>query len=548
MTSYALPSSHAAILRAFAIMLRARNGSGWLVGGYLRDLLRGQPGSDIDIAVDGPALDLARSFADQTGGSFVTLDDATSTARVVWKSDPAASFVIDVVRLRAPTIERDLQLRDLTINALALPIEQAAHFAESDLLDPTGGLADLRAGLVRPCGPTALTDDPLRMLRAVRFAAQLRFDLAATTDAALRLHAARITGVAAERVRDELLKLLAADHAAPSLAYLDDVRLLTQIIPELDPARDCTQPREHVFPVLRHLLEAVSAWEWARGWGLRAAGRENGGTGDDGPGAGGEESGIEDGGSGEVSALRASPQHPTPYTQLWVPAAVRVHPDLTVHLPNVATIGARMDEPVMAEHRRNAIFKLGLLLHDVGKPATRAVREDGRITFYGHDAVGAELAYAIGGRLRMSRDVRSYLRLIVGEHMRPGQLRALGSGLTRRAIYRLRRDAGAAYPDLLLHALCDHMAASGPRLKRQYWDAHVHWTAMLLEIDNQPERAGTPERWITGTDLIRELGLEPGPLIGRLLAAIDEARFVGDIATREEAIAFARRLAENGAA
>lgn len=511
-----LPAEHRPILAPIQAFLAERGCSAWLVGGYVRDLLRGRPSGDIDIAVTGSALALARELADRTGGAFVRLDDATDTARIVWKSDLAAPTVVDLVRLRAPSIEEDLRLRDLTINALALPLKDVLDASDLRglLLDPTQGQDDLLRRQIRPCGPTALTDDPLRMLRAARFAAQFTFALAPETDAALRRHAHRIDAIAQERIRDELLKLLAARHAAPWLAYLDEVRLLTRIIPELDAARDCAQPTQHFLPVLAHLFETVCVWEW-----LYAQLTP---TSDDAPVFGAAEGIL-----------------PAAFVQ---PVAVETEPRLTMSQQFAAQICERMSQEVTAGHRRYAIFKLAALLHDVAKPQTMQIR-DGRITFYGHEDVGADMVRQIGQRLRLGRDATSYIERVVREHMRPGQLHALGSDLTRRAIYRLLRDTGAAAPDVLLHSLCDHLAAKGPRASLAGWEHHVAWTDAVLG-DVRTERPVAPKAHIvTGGDVIRYLGIEPGPVVGRILAAIDEALFLGEVTTREEALALAAQIA-----
>jgi putative nucleotidyltransferase with HDIG domain len=502
-----LPADHLQALHTIRDVLDHHHVAAWLVGGYVRDLVRGAPGSDLDLAVDGPALDLARAVADHSGGAFVELDAAHQTARIVWSADRVQPLVIDLARLRAPTIAADLVLRDITINALALPLDRivAGTVAHDALLDPLGGLDDLQRGVIRLCGPRTLADDPLRMLRVARFAAQFGFAVAPEADAALRHHAPLIADVVAERVREELLKLLAADHAASWLAYLDDVRLLTRIVPELEAARDCTQPHEHYWPVLAHVFETVAAWEWLY---AKLAGR-------------------------------ATTRGGQPLEQ---PAAVLRHPDLHATLPYAERIVERMEAEALAGHRRYAVFKLAALLHDIAKPATKQITAEGRITFHDHQAQGAEMAWAIARRLRFSRSSAGYVRQIVAEHMRPGQLRSLGADLTERAVWRLLRDTGEAAPDVLLHALCDHMAVRGPHLSPSHWAQHLAWTAAVLELIYGARRMHEVQRLIGGDDLLAEFDLTPGPLIGRVLLAVQEAQALGDVRTRAEALALAERL------
>jgi tRNA nucleotidyltransferase/poly(A) polymerase len=512
-----IPSQHGAILAPIREFLAARSCDAWLVGGYVRDLLLEQPGSDIDIAVDGAALSLARELADRTGGAFVPLDDQSDTARIVWKTGSGKPTVVDLVRLRASSIDEDLRRRDLTINALALPLNESLPAADLRhlLLDPVAGQRDLLRRQIRPCGPTALTDDPLRMLRAARFAAQFAFGIAPEADAALRQHAGLITTVAWERIRDELLKLLAARHAAPWLAYLDETRLLTRIIPELDAARSCDQPTQHFLPVLAHLFETVCAWEWLYAQLVPSS-----------------------------DARVESPAEGVFPTAFVTPVAVQTEPRLAMSRRFVERIRERMEQEVTAGHRRYALFKFAALLHDVAKPATMQIR-DGRITFYGHEDLGADMARGICQRLCLGRDATGYVERVIREHMRPGQLRALGTDLTRRAIYRLLRDTGVAAPDVLLHSLCDHLGAKGPRVTLAGWTGHVAWTDAVLAEMREERREAKPARLITGGDLIHNLGIEPGPLLGQILAAIDEALFLGEVTTREEALALAARMASS---
>jgi poly(A) polymerase/tRNA nucleotidyltransferase (CCA-adding enzyme) len=514
-----LPANHIPTLTPIHQFLAERGVAAWLVGGYVRDLLRGVPSCDIDIAVDGPALALARELADLTGGAFVALDQATDTARVVWKTKQAAPVVVDLVRLRAPSIMDDLRLRDLTINALALPLSDALHMPDlwPALLDPTGGQPDLQAGRVRACSPTTMIDDPLRMLRAVRFAAQLDIALAPETDTTLREQAYRIDTIAQERIRDELLKLCAAHQAAPWLAYLDEVRLLTRIMPELEATRDCDQPTQHFLPVLEHLFETVCVWEWL--YGQLVAPKD----------------------TAALSRMAADGLRPIAFR---VPVALQTEPQLGMSRRYTDLIRMRMEQEIMAGHPRYAVFKLAALLHDVGKPATMQIR-DGRITFYGHEDTGAEMVRHIGQRLRLGRDATAYAQLVVREHMRPGQLNALGTALTRRAVYRFLSDTGVAAPDVLLHSLCDHLAAKGPRVSRAGWDAHVAWTEAVLAESGIERHVKHTTRLVTGKDVIQLLGIEPGPTVGRILAAIGEAQFLGEVQTREEALVLAAQIARS---
>lgn len=520
-------------LQQLAALCDTHGVAAWLVGGATRDLARGRQPVDIDLAVDGDGLMLARAFADAQGGAYVELDDERSTGRaVIPDASSEPTLVIDIARLRAPTIEGDLRLRDFTVNAIAvalasiqtgsdrsgtkrfgegqafpepLPGSDTKRFGDGgegiesqwwtgEIIDPTGGLSDLRAGLLRPCSPTSLADDPLRSLRAARLCAGLDLQPVAELSAQIREAAPLISQVAAERVRDELLKLLDSPSSATWIRYIDECGLLTQIFPELEPARGCDQPRIHFLPVLAHMLETVASLEWII----------------EGPGA-------------------------------ELPVAVEQNPDLPRALPYAERLHAMLSERRRGGHRRAALLKLAALLHDNAKPQTKERHPDGKVSFYGHQEIGADIAAQIGRRLRLSRADCEYLALVVREHMRPGQLRT-SEVVTPRAVARFFRDLGDTGPDVLLHELADHMATRGPLLLPGHWDAHVAWIETMLD-----SYWGHPDRerqlpLLRGNELISALGLDPGPIVGRLLEEIAEARAAGEIGTPEEAIELARRL------
>ena len=495
------------ILPDLAAFCAARGVAAWLVGGAVRDLALGRAPTDMDLAVEGDGLALARAYADAVGAAFVPLDDERLTGRVVLPGPPP--LTIDFATLRAPTIEGDLRLRDFTLNALALPLStqhSALSTLPDTLLDPTGGLADLRAGLLRACGPTSLTDDPLRVLRAGRLLATLGLRPAPELAEQLRAAMPGLDGVAAERLRDELLKLLDAPAAAPALRYLDACGALTRLIPELEPARDCAQPRVHFLPVLAHILETVAALDWI------------------------------------LANVEHGPQRAAPSAPEALPVAVRTHPELSKALPYREELAALMGERRSGGVRRRALLKLAALLHDNAKPQTKVSHPDGSITFYGHQELGADIAAQILRRLRLSRTDAAYVVLVVREHMRPGQLRT-SEVITARAVARLFRDMGDAGPDLLLHELADHLAAQGPNSSPAGWDAHLAFVeALLTSYYSLPPERRVP--LLDGRDLMAALGLAPGPLVGALLREIAEAQAAGELNTREEALALARGLVD----
>lgn len=200
----------------------------FLVGGGVRDLLLGRLSVDLDFALGGDADRLPRLFAEATGGRFFPLDRARGYTRVVLRHRGILR-TYDFAPLRGKDIVADLSRRDFTVNAFAFSLATP----DPPLIDPLSGSADLKGRLIRQAYPDAFTDDPLRLLRAFRFAATLGFAVAEETLAAVSRHASLLAGVAAERKRDEFFRLLAVPGAARWLALLAERGLLAVLVPSL---------------------------------------------------------------------------------------------------------------------------------------------------------------------------------------------------------------------------------------------------------------------------------------------------------------------------
>jgi tRNA nucleotidyltransferase/poly(A) polymerase len=200
----------------------------YLVGGCVRDKLLNRPLYDLDVVSAGDGLVLARSLANHFGGDYYALDSIRGTGRAILHREGAEPLVVDVARFRGQDLPADLDDRDFTVNAFAVD----AH-APDEVIDRHGGLADLKEGLIRPVSDESIRIDPLRALRAIRQAAQLGFVLAPETEHLIRRDGASLSQVSGERVRDELARLLALPRAASCLRRMDDLGILTVILPEL---------------------------------------------------------------------------------------------------------------------------------------------------------------------------------------------------------------------------------------------------------------------------------------------------------------------------
>src|SRR6266540_190356 len=193
--------------------------------------------------------------------------------------------------------------------------------------------------------------------------------------------------------------------------------------------------------------------------------------------------------------------------------------------------------------QRCSLIKLAGFLHDIGKPQTKSFDDTGRMRFLGHADAGAEIAVRLMQRLRFSSRETELVRAMVDAHLRP--LLLFQQGLpTRRAVYRFFRDTGEAGIDTLFLSLADHVATVGPRVDLEGWRRHVAVVDYLLRTRLHEPEVVHPPKLVDGDDLMSDLGLSPGPLIGELLEIVREAQAAGEVATRAEALELARRHLE----
>jgi putative nucleotidyltransferase with HDIG domain len=458
----------------------------WLVGGAVRDRALGRSGevADVDVVVEGDPAESARAVARAAPrAACFALSEEFGAWRVV---APDGSWQVDVEALRGGSLEDDLRLRDFTVNAIAEPIEGG------EAIDPLGGLADLAARRLRMAGPGAFDDDPLRVLRLARVAVELDLEPEPDTLRAGVARAAALRDVSPERVFAELRRVLASARAPDGLELLGRLGATAVVLPEIEALRGVEQTRYHHRDVYGHtleVLEQVMRLTQAGAEELDAAGPWIAGHG------------------GEVAALLA--------------------------------------EPLADGLTRGEALRWGALLHDAAKPLTRETRPaDGRVTFIGHDARGAELARAVLGRLRSSERLRAHVAALVRHHLRAGFLVHEPQPLSRRTVFAYLQACSPVQVDVTLLSVADRLATRGDR-SQEATDAHLGVVRGLLADALRWRADGPPPPLLRGDRLAAQLGIAPGPRIGALLAAIAEAQYAGEVATPEQALAYARAVDEN---
>jgi tRNA nucleotidyltransferase/poly(A) polymerase len=489
----------------------------YLVGGGVRDLLLDRPAHDLDFVLPGGTRRLAQDVSCRLKGALYVLDEERDTTRVVLNADgPAEERVfLDFASIRAATLEEDLRARDFTIGAIAIDVAEPGR-----LIDPTGGFADLREGVIRACSPTSLSSDPVRVLRAVRQALSYHFRIETATIQLMRAAAPQLNQPSAERVRDELFRMLDGGQVTSAIRLLDQVGALPYVLPELEGLKGVTQSAPHVSDVWEHTLHVTQALE-----------------------------------------------------QLW-PALVgdyaeETAADLTVGSA-VLWLGRYRGQLQDYYQRRlvpdrspRALLFLAALYHDIAKPLTRTVTNEGRVRFLRHDEQGSKIAAARARALALSADEVQRVETIIAEHMRVHFLSDImrgttphaagghnrGEGLARRSIYRFFKDVHEAGIDVCLLSLADTRGTYGTTLPQELWRAELETCRDLFEAYwERSEEIVSPPRYLSGHDLMQTFGLKPGRVLGKLLAAIREAQAVGEIHSREEALSYARQWIEQHSA
>jgi poly(A) polymerase len=415
--------------------LRKQGFQAYLVGGCVRDLVMGRYPKDYDIATDATPDQVLKYFPDSLSvgaqfGVVVVLREAGNVEVSTFRCDGRYTDGRHPGEVRyARTPEEDVRRRDFTINGLLYdPVKNR-------VLDYVGGRADIRDRRIRTIGDPLerLGEDRLRMLRAVRFAARFEFALDPAALEAIRQLAAEIRSVSAERVRDEILKILTEGQARRGFELLDETGLLREVLPEVKAMQGVEQPPEFhpEGDVWTHTMLMLN--------GLR---------------------------------------------------------------PETAT-------PTLA---------LGVLLHDVGKPPTFAIRE--RIRFDNHVEVGAKMAEGICGRLRLSSRQTERVAELVRHHLRFKDF----PRMRRSTQLRFLRMEGFR-EHLELHRL-DCLASHGDL-------SHYEQARRLLE--ETPPQEIKPAPLVRGDDLIAQ-GYKPGPLFKKILQTVEDAQLEGKVLSHEDAL------------
>lgn len=450
----------------------------YAVGGYVRDELLnpGAPKKDIDFVVAGSGLEFARAFTLKLNGTLEPVDaeDQTKigtliefedfdTARFVFTA-PEGQEVQGVKEIEfagarreaylpesrkpivvATDLREDLERRDFTVNAMARQVENGV--LSEAIIDPLHGLIDLNNKLLRtPLDPnTTFSEDPLRMLRAARFAAQLNFAIEHHTYEALKQNAKRLKIISAERIQEELMKLMATSVPSVGLYVLHETKLFDEFMPE------------------------ISALE-----------------------------GVED-----VYGYQ--------------------------HKDNLSHSFKVVDN--IAEQSSKPLLRYAGLIHDIAKPNTKKFIPGRGWTFDMHEHLGKKMVKDIGKRLRFSKSDTEYVAKLVRWHLYP--IAITDEGITDAPIRRLIVNAGDDLQDLLILCRAD-ITTGNPTKKVRRLKNYDALEKRIIEV-NEKDKLRAFQSPLRGEEIMELCNLKPGPTIGKIKEALEEAILDGVIPNEYEA-------------
>lgn len=445
----------------------------YLTGGAVRDYFLKRKIQDLDIVVNGDSVNLAKKFADANGKSFISLGQEIGVTRVEFKEE---NLTVDFSTIRGGDIYEDLSHRDFTINSIAVKVVDG-KLDFSNVIDPFRGLEDIEKRLIKEIRKNVFKEDPLRMLRAVRFMSELGFDITEKTNELINKNSHRIKEVSGERISREIFKILGYKRAHYYFNLMDKyLNILNKIFPEIELMKEVGKCKYHVVDSWTHSLYTMRVIEniiYADGY-------------------------FED-------HLRRAYEN---------------------HTAQMYSNG----------HARIQLIKLAALFHDIGKPGARWVDETGRVRFRGHEIVGEEIMADISDRLKLSKKEKIFLCKMVKEHMWTLNLYKTND-VSGRSLYDLFKNFGEDTLDIVLIGLADIISTRqllNPNEEMGMYKVHAEYLANnYLTRFKQLEDISEV---INGNDILERFNLEDKRIVGEILDSVKRAIFFGKIPLEKDRI------------
>ena len=408
------------------------------VGGTVRNTLLNNDPKDWDLTTNAKPEDTLKLFEGAFyNNSFGTVTTSSGTEITTFRTERNYTDGRHPSEVSwGKTLEEDLERRDFTINAIAMQLQNESinqdALSHATIIDPFNGQDDLKNKIIRAVGnpQERFKEDALRLMRAVRFASQLSFTIEDSTWKAMQEDASLLTLISSERIRDELIKILASDYPYEGIMLLKNAGLLQYILPELLEGVGISQSRpgrHHVYDVFEH----------------------------------------------NVLSLKLCPSS-------------------------------------------DPLVRFATLIHDVGKPKVESKDENGLVIFYNHEIVGAKIAYEICNRLHFSKKDRQKVVSLIRWHMF-----TVDEHITDAAVRRFIRRIGVEnVKDMIDLRIGDRLGSGIPDERAESW--RLKKFKERIEEQLAPAPFSINDLAIDGRDIMKELGIRPGPVVGKLLQQLFE--------------------------
>ncbi|OGX07027.1 MAG: hypothetical protein A2Z88_08895 [Omnitrophica WOR_2 bacterium GWA2_47_8] len=484
---------HSLYLKTIQDLAKKKKVPVYLVGGFLRDSFLNRPCADFDFAVKKGAVPLARRLADTIKGAFVLLDDEFGCGRVVIRqasnlARPRHPLKADGGKSRGEVFTFDFaDYRAPTFKQDLAHRDFTINTLAIDLQKISQGLSE-----------------------SVLFSKKPLKDLKSRT----------IKMVSAKAFKEDPLRLLRAFSLRAQLDFKIEKKTLAQIKKDKDLIGNVSSERirEEVFKILSTPAAGQILKEM-------------------------DKIGLLENIIPQISVMFNVKQGGYHHLDVW-PHSLETVSQLDKVLEEFKDdreLNAYLNETLSGNHKRVEVLKLAALLHDIGKPKTKKKEDNGRMSFHGHEHVGRGIVRHIAKQLKLSTHERHALEDMVLWHLRPGYLSNFKKP-SERSVFRYFRDTKDEAASILVLSLADQRSTRGPLTSEADQKHHQKICLGVLKkyFDKKKEKPFV--RLINGKDLIKKLKLEPSPLFGKILSAVDEAQVLGKITTKEEALELAKKV------
>ncbi|GHT51393.1 HDIG domain-containing protein [Endomicrobiia bacterium] len=446
----------------------------YAVGGFVRDMFLKRKHKDIDLAVNKNAVKYSKRLATAFKSKFVTLDKINETYRIILKDNVVAN--IDISLFNGKTIEEDLQNRDFTVNAIAFNLKYFENFKKHIILPNSNALKDLKSKTINAISDKSFKADPLRMLRAFRFAAELCFKLSRKTLQQIKQNAKLINTIAPERIKNEFFKVLSIKKSVILIDKMDKSGLLAELFPEIKKMKKASKKYYyHPGGLFQHSFETME--------------------------------------SAENILNNLKKYFPTSYI------------DMQNHFEESSFFSENVT--------RVGLLKFTALFHDNAKPET-ATFKNGKMHFFGHEEHGAKKMEDIMLSAKFGKKDIEYVMSLIKYHMRLPAL-TRNNIVTKKATLKFFRDIGDKIPDLVVLSMSDWYSYktlkvfSSKELKLQEKSVRE-----LLKYYYELKNAKPLPKIIDGNIIMQKFNLQPGPWIGDFLKIAVEAYRDGEVSNTDE--------------